>query len=131
MWECAGVVRDEAGLQRGLKEIESIRGSLPDVDVRPDAEGWSDLAHALDLTAMCRVAEATLRGALERRETRGCHNRSDYPQLDQDLQVNFLVQLDGDGKLLTSRNPTPEIPPHLKSWTIGIRQEATADRLLE
>ena len=72
----------ENGLQEGLREIEAIRDSASDVDVRPGAEGWTDLAHALDLRAGLAVAEATLRGAIERREARGAHNRTDYPDLD-------------------------------------------------
>ena len=69
MWERCGVVRDEAGLRDGLRELEALREAAADVDVRPGAEGWTDLAHALDLRAGLAVAEATLRGAIERRET--------------------------------------------------------------
>jgi succinate dehydrogenase / fumarate reductase flavoprotein subunit len=36
------------------------------------------------------VARATLESAIERRETRGCHNRSDYPEIDPTLQVNLV-----------------------------------------
>ncbi|MET0860443.1 MAG: succinate dehydrogenase, partial [Microbacterium sp.] len=36
------------------------------------------------------AARATLEAALVRRETRGCHNRSDYPELDPGLQVNLV-----------------------------------------
>ncbi|MEP7021309.1 MAG: hypothetical protein ABI808_11695 [Pseudonocardiales bacterium] len=43
----------------------------------------------LDLRAGVPLAEATLRGALVRTETRGCHNRSDFPDLDEALRVNF------------------------------------------
>lgn len=131
MWECAGVVRDEAGLGRGLKEIESIRSNLSEVDVRPGAEGWSDLAHALDLNAMCTVAEATIKGALERRESRGCHNRSDYPELDESLRVNFRVRLDEHGEAEVTSSAVPEIPKRLSGWISKAAQQATADRLLE
>ena len=49
------------------------------MDVRPTSEGYADLAHALDLRASLVSAEASLLGAIERRESRGAHNRSDYP----------------------------------------------------
>ena len=61
-----------------------------DVGIHPDIAGFQDLAHAFDLKASLLAARATLEAALERRETRGCHNRSDYPDLDPALQVNLV-----------------------------------------
>jgi hypothetical protein len=52
---------------------------MENVGVHPDIAGLQDLAHAFDLTSAALAARATLEAALERRETRGCHNRSDYP----------------------------------------------------
>ena len=79
MWERCGVVRDEARPARRARRLDEIRAVVADVDVRPSAEGWSDLAQLIDLRAGLLVAEATMRGALVRRESRGCHNRTDYP----------------------------------------------------
>ena len=98
MWECAGVVREEGSLQDGLTRLDGLRSMLSDIDVRYSDEGWADLAQTLDLRAGLTMAEATLKGALVRRETRGCHNRSDRPDLDADLRVNFYTRLD-DGRL--------------------------------
>jgi hypothetical protein len=36
------------------------------------------------------AARATVGTALERRETRGCHNRSNLPQLDERLSVSLV-----------------------------------------
>ena len=44
----------------------------------------------IELLVSALAARATLEAALERRETRGCHNRSDYPALDPSLQVNLV-----------------------------------------
>ncbi len=131
MWERCGVVRDDAGLERGLRELEKIRDVLPDVDVRPGAEGWSDLAHALDLHGGLLAAEATLRGALERRETRGAHNRSDFPTLDPALQVNLYARLD-DGRIVIHGRPVPEASSELAALMhMAPEVEAGSDRLLE
>ena len=83
MTEHAGVVRDEAGLLRRARRTgrRSRHGSR-DIGVHPDIAGFQDLAHAFDLKSAALAARATLEAALERRETRGCHNRSDYPALD-------------------------------------------------
>jgi succinate dehydrogenase / fumarate reductase flavoprotein subunit len=91
LWERCGVVRDETALRSALDELADLRSAADQVDVRPGVEGWADLGHALDLRTGLVVAEATLRCAIERRETRGAQIRSDFPQLDPSLQVNFLV----------------------------------------
>ena len=71
MTEHAGVVRDEAGLLRGLRELAEIEERLTHLGVHPDIAGFYDLAHAFDLKASAIAARATLEAALERRETRG------------------------------------------------------------
>jgi succinate dehydrogenase / fumarate reductase flavoprotein subunit len=126
MWERCGVVRDESGLREGLSELESIRAAAADVDVRPGAEGWTDLALALDLRAGLVVGEATLRGAIERRESRGAQIRSDFPELDPALQVNFYI----DARMDPWNEPVPQVPDALHSWLeqpVGVG----AERLLE
>ncbi|MGC2941015.1 MULTISPECIES: L-aspartate oxidase [unclassified Brevibacterium] len=90
MTEHAGVVRDEAGLIAGLEKLAAIEARLELVGIHPDIAGFSDLAHAFDLKSSVLAARATIECALERRETRGCHNRSDYPEQDPALQVNLV-----------------------------------------
>ncbi|UZD62629.1 FAD-dependent oxidoreductase [Brevibacterium sp. JSBI002] len=90
MTEHAGVVRDEAGLLAGLEKLAGIEARMADVGIHPDIAGFADLSHAFDLRSSVLAARATLECALERRETRGCHNRSDYPEQDPDLQVNLV-----------------------------------------
>ena len=126
MWDTCGVVRDETGLQDGLREIQSLRETAPDVDVRPGAEGWTDLAHTLDLRAGLTVAEATVRSALARRESRGAHIRADFPDLDPELQLNFYV----DARMEPWSEPVPPVPAQLRQW-LDRPLELGADRLLE
>ncbi|MGW9213473.1 L-aspartate oxidase [Embleya sp. NPDC055664] len=90
MTEYAGVVRDEQGLRTGLTELATIEKRMENVGVHPDIAGYQDLAHAFDLKSAALAARATLEAALERRETRGCHNRSDYPESDPALRVNLV-----------------------------------------
>jgi len=111
MTEYAGVVRDEAGLLRGLHEVSELEERLTHVGVHPDIAGFYDLAHAFDLKASVIAARATLEAALERRETRGCHNRSDYPKLDERLQVNLVWS--GPGRI--DREPIHAIPQDISA----------------
>jgi succinate dehydrogenase / fumarate reductase flavoprotein subunit len=107
MTEHAGVVRDERGLRAGLAEVEAIEARTANVGIHPDIAGYHDLAHAFDLRSSIIAARATLEAALERRETRGCHVRSDYPELDESLQVNFVWA--GAGRIERERiTPIPE-----------------------
>jgi succinate dehydrogenase / fumarate reductase flavoprotein subunit len=86
----AGVVRDEAGLTAGLAELDAVQDRVGALGVHPDLAGFQDLAHAFDLRASLLAAKATLEAALERRESRGCHHRSDFPDTDPALQVNLV-----------------------------------------
>ncbi|MFI6829859.1 L-aspartate oxidase [Kribbella sp. NPDC050241] len=106
----AGVVRDEAGLQAGLSELTDLEDRMTRIGVHPDIAGYQDLAHAFDLKSSALAARATLDAALERRESRGCHNRSDYPHLDESLQVNLVWS--GPGAV--EREAIPPIPDELR-----------------
>lgn len=106
MTEHAGVVRDEAGLLTGLAELDLIESRIVNIGIHPDIAGYQDLAHAFDLKSAVLAARATLQAALERRETRGCHNRSDYPDTDPALQVNLVWSADGT----ITHEAIPDIP---------------------
>jgi len=133
MWETCGVVRDQAGLRRGLERVAELRELAREVDVRPTAEGYADLAHALDLRASLAAAEATLLGALARNESRGAHQRRDYPELDPELQVNLQSRLDGDRHMTIAAQPVPPVPSELKAWADATQDQdlSVGDRLLE
>ncbi|PPG02287.1 succinate dehydrogenase [Pseudoclavibacter sp. RFBI5] len=109
MTEYAGVVRDEEGLKAGIAALDVIEARMEDVGIHPDIAGFQDLAHAFDLKSSALAARATLEAALERRETRGCHNRSDFPELDPDMQVN-LVWSPGGG---ITREEIPPVPAEI------------------
>lgn len=124
MTEHAGVVRDENGLVAGLAELQAIETRIARVSVHPDVAGFHDLAHAFDLKASVLAARATLEAALERRETRGCHNRSDCPALDDSLQVNLVWS--GPGRL-----EREAIPPIAGEIAALMRDVPVAGRLVE
>ncbi len=90
MSECCGVVRSEDGLLSGIERLAEIAARVETLEVRPDLAGYADLAHAFDLRGSLLAARATIDCALERRETRGAHVRSDFPEQDPRLQVNLV-----------------------------------------
>ncbi len=74
MWRCAGVRREK---QRLTAALETIQGWCQYVLSRQfrEAEGW-------ELQNMLTVAKIILEAALAREETRGVHQRADFPQTD-------------------------------------------------
>ena len=124
MTEHAGVVRSEEGLRAGLAELDMIEGRMEYVGIHPDIAGFQDLAHAFDLKASAIAARATLEAALERRETRGAHNRSDFPDEDPTLQVN-LVWSPTAG---VTREEIPAVPSEIQAL---IRDVTSEGKLVE
>ncbi|MFJ5275040.1 L-aspartate oxidase [Streptomyces sp. NPDC088358] len=119
MTEHAGVVRDEQGLRAGLAELDTIEKRMENVGVHPDIAGFQDLAHAFDLKSAALAARATLEAALERRETRGCHNRSDFPDTDPAFRVN-LVWSPTSG---ITHESIPAIPDEIASLMADVSTE--------
>lgn len=126
MWEHCGVVRDDERLRKGLDRLASITAATANVDVRPTSEGYRDLALALDLRGALVAAEATLRCAIERRESRGAHQRRDYPDANPLLLVNFVVRAEPDGNQALSQVPVPAIPAELRTW-VNTRETLAPD----
>jgi succinate dehydrogenase / fumarate reductase, flavoprotein subunit len=124
MTEHAGVVRDEAGLHKGLSELDEIEERMGHVGVHPDLAGFQDLAHAFDLRSSAVAARATLEAAVERRETRGCHNRSDHPDLDESMRVNLVWA--GPGRI--DREAIPAVPAEISAL---MREVSTTGKLVE
>jgi succinate dehydrogenase / fumarate reductase flavoprotein subunit len=124
MTEHAGVVRDEAGLKTALGRLDDIEATAKDVGVHPDLAGFQDLAHAFDLRSSLVAARATVEAAIERRETRGCHNRADFPELDDSLRVNMIWA--GPGQV--TREAVAPVPADIEAF---IREVSTAGKLVE
>ncbi|HEV1991679.1 MAG TPA: FAD-binding protein, partial [Candidatus Dormibacteraeota bacterium] len=109
----APIVRDGPGLQAGLEKILELTaraetcgtGASKSLAFNP---GWHT---AVDVRSMLVNAEALLRCALERKESRGAHARSDYPKTDDQLTaVNYVVEKTSEGMKVRAegRPPMPE-----------------------
>jgi len=70
MWRDAGLLRDEAGLQRAGAALAKLRRTMPQGTARRSVEARN----------LHTVAEAIVRAALGREESRGAHHRTDFPQ---------------------------------------------------
>ena len=72
-WRAAGVVRDAAGLRRGIHELESVSEQVLEPTSR----------EACELRNMQQTTCLVLRSALAREESRGAHYRTDFPTHDE------------------------------------------------
>ena len=114
MWENGGVVKNEEKLKEGLKKIEDLKEASKNLDVRPDSEGYQDLMLAFDLEASIVSSEATLLSALNRRESRGAHQREDFPEIVKDENVNIRIELDKDQSINLYKESIPSLDKKLE-----------------
>jgi succinate dehydrogenase/fumarate reductase flavoprotein subunit len=99
MWEQVGPFRTGEKLAAALSRIEEMR----DKDMRRLRIGAGhrfnlDLHDAFELRAMLLTAEAVVRSALTRPESRGAHQREDFPNSDHRCLKNQALEL-RDGAL--------------------------------
>jgi succinate dehydrogenase / fumarate reductase flavoprotein subunit len=115
MWEYGGVVKNKEKLEKGLSEIEGLKESSKNLDVRPDSEGYQDLMLAFDLEASIASSEATLKSALNREESRGAHQRDDFKDLSENGNVNIRVELDDNKEIKLLKEEIPQLQKKLKN----------------
>jgi len=97
MWDRAGLVRDAAGLAEARGAVERIADELTRAGVPGHAAfnvAWQDW---LNLTNQAAVARLIVASALERRESRGAHYRSDFPSADPGPLYTVRVRRDAGG----------------------------------
>ena len=98
-----GPLRTEEGLKSALSQIGRLRSELGS---RPPSGSQFATARRdwFDLRNMLMVSEAVTLAALARRESRGAHQREDFPQMDSDWTLNQTLQLQ-HGDILIGRVP--------------------------
>jgi fumarate reductase flavoprotein subunit len=81
MWEKVGIIRDGAGLEQALGELGSLNDELDhfalDGTNRAFNLSWHDWMNLKNLVAVSRVIAAA---AIARKDSRGAHFRSDFPE---------------------------------------------------
>ncbi|WP_162958894.1 succinate dehydrogenase flavoprotein subunit [Nocardia yunnanensis] len=84
----AGVYRTEESLKSMLEEIQVLKERYSRITVQDKGKRYnSELLEAIELGFLLELAEVTVAGALNRKESRGGHAREDYPDRDD---VNFM-----------------------------------------
>ena len=106
MWEQVGPFRTEDKLTAALARIvEMQRNDLPRLRIGEERRFNVELHDAFELRAMLTTAEAVVRSALARRESRGAHQREDFPAPDGAFVRNQVIEFKNDE--LTNRWISP------------------------
>jgi succinate dehydrogenase / fumarate reductase flavoprotein subunit len=84
----AAVFRTEDTLKQALTDIHQLKERYGRITVQDKGRRYnSDLLEAIELGFLLELAEVTVVGAINRKESRGGHAREDYPNRDD---VNYM-----------------------------------------
>jgi L-aspartate oxidase len=84
MWEHCGIEREEESLKEGLEKL---------LDWLKDWKEWERTPQNRQLFDISLTALATLWASLQRRESRGCHYRKDYPYQRDQFERDSIIHL--------------------------------------
>jgi fumarate reductase flavoprotein subunit len=96
--EGAGIYRDEEGARLACEKIAEIRERYKHIEINDKSNVFNtDLQSALELRNLLDVAETVAEASLERRESRGAHQRLDYTERDDEkfLKHSLCYQQEG------------------------------------
>ena len=118
MEESAGIYRSGESLARGADKLRELQVRFGDVRIEDQSRTFNtERLAALELSFMLDVAEAIVTSALRREESRGAHQRTDFPARDDQ---HFLAHS------LIYRNPDAScrveyLPVTITRWPPGER----------
>jgi succinate dehydrogenase/fumarate reductase flavoprotein subunit len=99
MWRDVGPFRSEAGLCRAGERIAAMQAALPELAIAPGRACNATLADWFELRASLVAAAAVTHAALARRESRGAHQREDFPATEPAWSRRQYVRGAPDGTL--------------------------------
>src|SRR6266850_4120524 len=83
MEQSAGIYRDASALQLAAGELQQVQERFRDVALEDHSYTFNtELTTVLELSYMLDLAQVIVASALHRQESRGSHQRTDYPERD-------------------------------------------------
>jgi fumarate reductase flavoprotein subunit len=118
MEEAAGIYRIGPEMAKGLDTLRELQDRVELIGVRDTSPTFNtELMARLELANMLDVAECMLASGLQREESRGAHQRTDFPGRDDDrFLVHQLTRRDADGTPSVER-----LPVTITRWPPGER----------
>jgi fumarate reductase flavoprotein subunit len=105
-WEKVGIIREEKGLKEGLSVIRELKEKMSGVGI-PEARSYNILWNDwLNMGNLLDVSEIVGISAMERKESRGAHYRSDFPKKNnREYLKNFFIKRQ-NGEIKINERPT-------------------------
>jgi fumarate reductase flavoprotein subunit len=98
----AGIYRTESSLRATCNKLAELKDRFPRITLDDRSLTFNtELTAALELEFMLEIAEAVASSALARTESRGSHQRTDYPKRDDDkfLAHSLAYRTDGPPRI--------------------------------
>jgi len=119
MEEGAGIYRTEASLMSSQQIINNLKERFKDISIDDHNRTFNtELISAIELFNMLDLAEAIIQSAINRKESRGSHQRTDFPERDDE---NFLAHS------LAYKNE--EGPPRIEKSDVTITRWPPGERV--
>ena len=118
MEDCAGIYRNGPALAAAQQNLRKLQERSANLALDDHSFTFNtDLTTALELTFMLEVAESMVASALQRTESRGAHQRTDFPaRNDEKFLAHSLVSRAADG-----RPRVDYLPVKITRWPPGER----------
>jgi fumarate reductase flavoprotein subunit len=118
MEEAAGIFRTGPTLAKGSDTLAELQERIGNVGLADTSRSFNtELMAALELANMLDISECILQAGLQREESRGAHQRTDFPaREDERFLTHLLVHRNPDG---TSR--VERFPVTITRWPPGER----------
>jgi fumarate reductase flavoprotein subunit len=118
MEEGAGIYRTEALLKKSQEKVMELQERFKNLRIDDRSKTFNtELVGAFELSYLLDIAETIVQCALHRKESRGSHQRKDFPKRDDE---NFLAH----SLAYRKENGIPEIkyaPVSITRWPPGER----------
>ncbi|MCL5112196.1 MAG: FAD-binding protein [Candidatus Marsarchaeota archaeon] len=109
-----GIIRNGKDLNSALQTITVLKERAKSVTVKGGVRFNQGLLGCIEMEKMLLVAECVVRSAIYRKESRGAHTRSDFPNKLKEWKLNIICARNGS-KIDLSTVPVPEMPEELNA----------------
>jgi succinate dehydrogenase flavoprotein subunit len=107
MEDSAGIFRSGESLSKGVDQLAELQQRLERVQLHDETQVFNtELVSALELANMLDIAETILQSALQREESRGAHQRTDFTARDDARFLDHaMAYREADGAVRIERSP--------------------------
>jgi succinate dehydrogenase/fumarate reductase flavoprotein subunit len=103
-----GVYREQSSMRKATEALAQLRGRVGELALEDPSKVFNtEIVAALELVNMLDVAEAVAVSALQRKESRGAHACSDFPERnDREYLYHTLVHFEAGGPRCDKKDVT-------------------------